>query len=60
MNLQEEVENRTVNLAITTTKLTTRQIINLLRKLCRMIKDKIEQPEKAPHGKQSVKKLLGQ
>ncbi len=60
MNLQEEVENRTVNLAVTTTKLTTRQIINLLRKLYRMIKDKIEQPEKAPHGKQSVKKLLGQ
>lgn len=60
MNLQEEVENRTVNLAITTTKLTTRHIIKLLWKLYRMIKNKMEQLEKAPHGKQSVKKLLGQ
>lgn len=58
--MQEEVENRTVNLAISTTKLTTRQLINVLQKVCRGIKAKMAQEKLAPHGKQSVKKLLGQ
>ena len=58
--MQEEVENRTVNLAITTTKLTSRQLINVLQKVCRGIKAKMAQEKLAPRGKQSVKKLLGQ
>ena len=58
--MQEEVENRTVNLAISTTKLTTRQLINVLQKVCRGIKAKMAQEKLVPHGKQSVKKLLGQ
>lgn len=58
--MQEEVENRTVNLAITTTKLTTRQLINVLQKVCRSIKTKMAQEKLASRGKQSVKKLLGQ
>lgn len=58
--MQEEVENRTVNLAITTTKLTTRQLIHVLQKVCRGIKAKMAQEKMAPRGKQSVKKLLGQ
>ena len=58
--MQEEVENRTVNLAISTTKLTTRQLINVLQKVCHGIKAKMAKEKLAPHGKQSVKKLLGQ
>lgn len=58
--MQEEVENRTFNLAITTTRLTTRQLINVFQKVCRGIKTKMAQEKLAPHGKQSVKKLLGQ
>ena len=56
--MQEEVENRTVNLAISTTKLTTRQLINVLQKVCRGIKAKMAQEKLAPHGKQSVKNSL--
>ena len=52
--MQEEVENRTVNLAISTTKLTTRQLINVLQKVCHGIKAKMAQEKLAPHGKQSV------
>ena len=32
--MQEEVENRTVNLAISTTKLTFRTIVNALSGIC--------------------------
>lgn len=55
--MQEEVENRTVNLAITTTKLTSRQLIRILNKVYR---DMMSQQEKLPKGRQSVKKLLQQ
>lgn len=55
--MQEEVENRTVNLAITTTKLTSRQLIRILNKVYR---DMMSQQEKTPKGRQSVKKLLQQ
>lgn len=55
--MQEEVENRTVNLAITTTKLTSRQLIRILNKVYR---DMMSQQEKSPKGRQSVKKLLQQ
>lgn len=60
--MQEEVENRTVNLAISTTKLTLRTIIAGIRKYLqhreKMKARKGRDP--AVHGKQSVKKLLGQ
>lgn len=55
--MQEEVENRTVNLAITTTKLTSRQLIRILNKVYH---DMMSQQEKSPKGRQSVKKLLQQ
>ena len=60
--MQEEVENRTVNLAISTTKLTLRTIISGIRKyLQHREKGKAKKGrDPAVHGKQSVKKLLGQ
>ena len=60
--MQEEVENRTVNLAISTTKLTLRTIISGIRKYLQH-REKVKAKkgrEPAVHGKQSVKKLLGQ
>lgn len=62
--MQEEVENRTINLAISTTKLTARTIVAGIRKF-------LQSPEKTkarksaakgsqPRGKQTVKELLGQ
>ena len=61
--MQEEVENRTVNLAISTTKLTARSIISGIRRyLQHREKVKAEKGGRnaAVHGKQSVKKLLSQ
>ena len=60
--MQEEVENRTVNLAISTTKLTLRTIMSDIRKYLQKgekVKAK-KGRDPAVHGKQSVKKLLGQ
>lgn len=60
--MQEEVENRTVNLAINTTKLTLRTIISGIRKYLQH-REKVKAKkgrDPAVHGKQSVKKLLGQ
>ncbi len=60
--MQEEVENRTVNLAISTTKLTLRTIISGIRKYLQH-REKVKEKkgrDPAVHGKQSVKKLLGQ
>lgn len=60
--MQEEVENRTVNLAISTTKLTLRTIISGIRKYLQH-REKVKAKKSrdpAVHGKQSVKKLLGQ
>lgn len=58
--MQEEVENRTVNLAISTTKLTTRYIIAGLRTFNQYRKNKKLQKARDPaiHGKQTVKQLL--
>lgn len=60
--MQEEVENRAINLAISTTKLSARTIIAGIRKYMqhreKMKAQKVRDP--AVHGKQSVKKLLGQ
>lgn len=55
--MQEEVENRTVNLAISTTKLTLRNLLNLYNAWRRHQKVKAAE---LPVGKQSIKKLLGQ
>ena len=68
--MQEEVENRTVNLAVTTTKLTARSVLAACMKYLRhrgLVKEK-KAAEKAakskenpiPHGKQTVKELIGQ
>ena len=60
--MQEEVENRTVNLAISTTKLTLRTNISGIRKYLQH-REKVKAKkgrDPAVHGKQSVKKLLGQ
>ena len=68
--MQEEVENRTVNLAVTTTKLTARNVLAACMKYLRhrgQVKEKkaAEKAAKAkenaiPHGKQTVKELIGQ
>jgi len=60
--MQEEVESRTVTLAISTTKLTARTLRAAIRKLLAAWKkgrDKAKIPE-IPHGKQTVKQLVGQ
>ena len=60
--MQEEVENRTINLAISTTKLTGRTIVAGIRKYLqhreKVKAQKVRDP--AVHGKQSVKQLLSQ
>ena len=65
--MQEEVENRTVNLAISTTKLTGRTILNAYRlwkshhnaakakNVAEMAKE-----DTTPHGKQTIQELIGQ
>lgn len=70
--MQEEVENRTVNFAVTTTRLTARNIITAYLKYQahrEKVKEKKEAKKEAaarakaselPHGKQSVKELIGQ
>lgn len=52
--MQEEVESRAVNLAISTSKLTARSIISAVRTYLR------HRREEKPVGKQSVKSLIGQ
>lgn len=61
--MQEEVENRTVNLAISTTKLTARSIVSGIRKYMQhreKVKAQKATKDTAVHGKQTVKQLLGQ
>jgi len=57
--MQEEVENRTVTLVITGTKLTARALREAIRKFLAWQKNRKEHP-KIPHGKQSVKDLAKQ
>lgn len=60
--MQEEVENRTINLVISTTKLSFRAIVAGIRKYLQH-REKVKARkgrDPAVHGKQSVKKLLGQ
>ena len=66
--MQEEVENRSVNLAITTTKLTARAICSGIRKYVqhrgkvksRKAADKAAKKAAPIRGKQTVKQLIGQ
>ena len=62
--MQEEVENRTVNLAISTTKLTLRAIITGYRKyqshLSKSKAAKAAKRSETPQGRQTVKELVGQ
>ncbi len=60
--MQEEVENRTINLAISTTKLTGRSIVAGVRKYLQH-REKVKAKkgkDTGVHGKQTVKQLLGQ
>ena len=58
--MQEEVENRTVTLAITTTKLTGSVLKLAILKFLEAQKNKSRDSPKIPHGKQSVKDLAKQ
>ena len=59
--MQEEVENRTVNLAISTTKLSARALCRALVKIAAFLKKQhTSHKEAKPCGKQSIKKLIGQ
>lgn len=61
--MQEEIENRTVNLAISTTKLTARGIIRLAAKGLAYIKRKSHDAalkNKKPDGRQTIQQLIGQ
>ena len=70
--MQEEIENRTVNLVITTSKLTVRTLMDGIRRFInqsgvqtrvsreRIAKAEVRARQKAegPHGKQTVKQLI--
>lgn len=61
--MQEEIENRTVNLAISTTKLTARGIIRLTAKGLAYIKRKSREAalkNEKPDGRQTIQQLIGQ
>ena len=61
--MQEEIENRTVNLAISTTKLTARGIIRLAAKGLAYIKRKSRDAalkNEKPDGRQTIQQLIGQ
>ena len=61
--MQEEIENRTVNLAISTTKLTARGIIRLAAKGLAYIKLKSREAalkNEKPDGRQTFQQLIGQ
>lgn len=59
--MQEEIENRTVNLAITTTRLSAHVIVSGLRMYLRHhAAAKAQKQVKGVHGKMTVKELIGQ
>ena len=60
--MQEEVENKTVALAINTTKLTARELRAAILKFlaAQKNKNKSRDSPEIPHGKQSVKSLAAQ
>ena len=53
--MQEEVENRTVNLMISTSKLTGRTLVAAFRKYCQ---NRAKVKAEGDHGKMSVEKLI--
>ena len=58
--MQEEVENRTVTLAISTTRMTANVLKAAISKYLACRKEKAKQGPVKPCGKQSVKQLVGQ
>ena len=58
--MQEEVENRTVALAVSATRMTGRVLKAALIKLLAEMKKSRDIPPQIPHGKQTVKELIGQ
>lgn len=59
--MQEEVENRTVNFAISTTKLTVRVLLSAFKKYlqhCRNVKAELKNQK--PIGEQTIAELIGQ
>ena len=62
--MQEEVENRTVNLVVSATKLTLREVMKGVQsylEYCKSVQKKIAEERKSPvRGKQTVKQLIGQ
>lgn len=62
--MQEEVENRTVNLVVSATKLTLREVMTGVKKYlehCKNVQRKIIEEKNSPvRGKQTVKQLIGQ
>lgn len=59
--MQEEVENRTVNLAISTTKLSGRTLISAFRKYMQhQAEVKRRKNSQKPMGRQTIEELVGQ
>ena len=62
--MQEEVESRTVTLAVNTTKMTANVLKSAISKYLAYCKEKKQEKARAgpvkPCGKQSVKQLVGQ
>jgi hypothetical protein len=58
--MQEEIENKTVNVAITMTKLTARGIVwGMQKAVVYLGKRHASKRASGPHGKQTVKQLIG-
>lgn len=58
--MQEEVENRSVTLIISSSKLTGRMLKSAIDKYLAHRKAKTQSPDVRPTGKQTVKQLVGQ
>jgi len=58
--MQEEVENKTINLAISTSKLTWCTLVNAFRAYKQHRDKAAARASPYPHGKQTVKELIGQ
>ena len=58
--MQEEVENRSVTLVISATKLSARVLRSAIAKLLAEWQKSRDAPAEIPHGKQTVKELVGQ
>ena len=62
--MQEEVENRTVNLAISTTRLTFRTLLAAgrvyMNHRAKVKADKQQKKSEKPMGRQTIKELIGQ